>query len=506
METILSNRNRTFLFFFLVAVIPRLIVWHRIPVDWNSDSYHHWQISYLSLKIGFPRLRMWDLNGCECYWGLVPHVVQAALLWAFSTTSILPYRALNVLLGGVNAYLVYLIGRNSFHREAGFYAGIFFAVYPIGAVFDAIAMQETLALCFALLSILLFRSRPGWSGLFLALAGQSRTEFWLVAIFFVAAVVLVERFSTGSQPFVLAWLGVTLVFCIFFRVWTLNPVYPLYWSLFNVFGGWTESGLGLPFHALMLRWIGEKLSVLSSKVTGLLILGSFAAFAIAFVYVLKRRLRNYHVSLFFLSVLVVFAPLFVTYYPKHIRSLLLMLRASMPIAALGSVLLYGLIFRAKTRLLRGNPRRLPVEAVLILATVLSFRYVVPAYDQFQADTLVAFAVADEAINFYEGGTIVCDNPTMNYRFVSKWCVGASDLLGNHYSPNYYGVTDPLEYARWFEKNNITLWIYAGIRAYQVWTVTNRNIPDLLVLKGEVYGVRIFAVDRAVLDWVLTSGG
>ena len=26
------------------------------------------QISYLSLRIGFSGWRLWDLNGCECFW------------------------------------------------------------------------------------------------------------------------------------------------------------------------------------------------------------------------------------------------------------------------------------------------------------------------------------------------------------------------------------------------------------------------------------------------------
>jgi len=116
---------------FSVAFAARLAVWRLIPVDWNSDSYHHWQISYLSLKVGFPRWRMWDLNGCELYWGMVPHLVQAVLLFALSTASIVPYRVLNLLLGSVNPCIVYLIGRDNFNREVGAYAGLLFALYPV---------------------------------------------------------------------------------------------------------------------------------------------------------------------------------------------------------------------------------------------------------------------------------------------------------------------------------------------------------------------------------------
>ena len=499
-----SRESWKFLLLFSVAVAARLAVWRLIPVDWNSDSYHHWQISYLSLRIGFPRGRMWDLNGCELYWGMVPHLVQAVLLWALSTASIVPYRALNVLLGGVNSYLVYLIGRDNFHGDVGLYAGLLFALYPVSVVFDTIAMQETMALFFALLSIHLFESRPGWSGFFLALACQSRIEYWLASIFFVLGVALVERFSTEIQSFVFSWLGVTIVFCTFFRNWTANPVYPLYWSLFNAFGGWKEGGLGLPFHVLMTRYAAEKLAAWSRKATGLLLLGSFATTSGVFLYTIRRRRENYHVHLFFFTALAVFGPLFVPYYPVYMKSMLLMLRESIPIAAFGCILLCHLVRRVKGSLLKGGMRRLPLELTLVAASLLSLGSIIPAYRPFQVDSQLAFSAADGAIEHYTGGTIVCDHPTMNYRFALRWRVRAKDLLGNHYSPHYYGVTEPLEYARWFARNNVTLWIHGGSRANPVYAVVSREMPGLLVLRDEAYGIRVFEVDRDVLEGILAG--
>jgi len=55
---------------FLVALLARLVVYRWIPVDWNSDSYHHWLISYLTLHIGLGEGRLWDLLGCDYYWGM----------------------------------------------------------------------------------------------------------------------------------------------------------------------------------------------------------------------------------------------------------------------------------------------------------------------------------------------------------------------------------------------------------------------------------------------------
>ncbi|UCH57744.1 MAG: hypothetical protein JSV18_02200 [Candidatus Bathyarchaeota archaeon] len=504
--TIMTRPRYTLLFFFSIALIPRLLVWTIIPIDWNSDSYHHWQISYLTLKIGLKQGRLWDLNGCEFYWGVVPHLVQAFILGALFTPSLLPYRLLNLMLGCVNSYLVYLIGRDNFYWEVGFYAGILFALYPVAAVFDVVALQETLALCLALLSIQLFKSRPGLSGILLALAAQSRTEFWLVSVFFVAGVVLIERLTMRVQPFVLGWLAVTSLFCALFRNWTSNPFYPLYWSLYNVFGGWTQRGRGLPFHTLMLNWISDKIQAWLAKATGQVLLGSMITLSGSFLHMLRRPWRRYHVYLFFLTVAVVFSPIFLTYYPSHGQSLLYMLRMSIPIAAFGSIPLALILYRLKMKLPTTWLRRLPLELTLLILAVNSFCYLVPSYSRFQEGTIIAFEVADAAYKHYAGGTLVCDNPTMNYRFVTRWRLKATSLLGNHYSPHYYGVSSPIRYAEWFKRNNITLWLHTGSRSHPVWAVTSRDLPGLLMLKEEAHGVRVYEVDQELLDELLMSRG
>jgi hypothetical protein len=494
---ILTNRRYTFLFFWSIATAARLMVWAALPLDWNSDSFHHWQISFWTLKVGLLRGRMWDLNGCEYYWGVVPHLVQASVLGILFTSSILPLRALNMMLGGVNAYLVFLIGRNNVSWRVGLYAGLMFALYPVAAIFDIIAMQETLALMFALVSVHTFRSHPWVSGVFLALACQSRIEFWLVSIIFISCVALVHRLSERVLPFIISWIVVTLAFCLLFRVWTSNPVYPLYWSLYNVFGGWTPEGYGQPIQALMLRYVSAKLAAWVGKPTGL----SLIAAGFSFLYVLIRQLRGGrrgHILLFFSIVLIVFAPLFVTYYPGQISNLLLMLRMSIPIFALGSVLLVTLLLKAQLRLLGGRLKALHLEKVTVVLVILSYVYFIPAYDRFQVDPASAFEAADGAMAHYRGGTVICDYPTMNYRFVSHWGLDASSVLGNHYAPHYYGVTDPVEFARWFHANNVTLWINAGSRALPVLRIVSQGFPGLLVKRGEVNGVEIYEVDNELL--------
>ena len=93
---------------------------------------------------------------------------------------------------------------------------------------------------------------------------------------------------------------------------------------------------------------------------------------------------------------------------------------------------------------------------------------------------------------------------MNYRLASRWKIEAEDLLGNHYSPYYYGVSDPVRYAEWFKGNNVTLWIYTGSRSYHVWAGVSMEIPDLLVLKEIINEVRVYEVDHTALEEFLAG--
>jgi len=502
--SILSDPRYTFLFFLAIGVIPRIVALYLIPVDWNPDSYHHWQISFLTLRMGLREGRLWDLNGCEFYWGVIPHLVQALLQWILGTPSIVPYRALNIILGGVNTYLVYLIGRDNVYWKVGMFASVFFALFPIGIVFDIVAMQETLALSFALLSLHYFNSKPGRAGIFLALAAQSRTEFWLVSMIFVICAVTIERGSERAVVFTLSWFIVMGIFCFLYRLWTSNPFYPLYWSLFNVFGGWTERGRGLPLPRLMLQWLSYRMQSWPSRASGQILLGSAVTLTGSLVQMLRRPRKGYHLVLFFLVSTVVFGPLFLPYYPEQGKHLLYMLRMSLPIAASGAVLLFALVYRTRIRRLNGALRNVDLGLILTTLLVIPGMGLIPSYTRFQEETNRAFSAADDAYSHYEGGTIVCDHPTMNYRLVTRWGVGATELLGNHYSPHYYGISNPQRYAEWLAKHNVTLWLYSGNRAYPVWAVVSKETPGLLVYLGESHGTKIYEVNRTLIEELLTG--
>ncbi len=495
--------SRASLVVLVAALTARLAVWLFIPLDWNWDSYHHWQISYLSLRIGFSGWRLWDLNGCEYFWGMVPHLVQSALMGVLGTSSLLPYRILNTALGGLNSVLVCGIGERFYSKNTGLVSGLLFAVFPVAAVFDAVAMQDTLALTFLRVSLLSFRENPFWSGTALALAGHSRIELMAVGFIVLFGYCLRERLYTESLPYVVGWLLVMMVFGFHLYAQTGNPLYPLYMSLYNVFGGWEPGNQGKTFLGLMSRWVLWKLSVWPRKPTGLIILSLGVSAAIMVPRMARRKWKRYQPQLYLLASAAVLTPIFLTYLGADRDSLLIMLRMVTSVVALG---LPVAVHFSHTSLLKPFPELdlKPVHMVAALFLV-SYLWFLPAYVGFQAYTEEAFVSADTVHGLYGGGTIGCDYPTINYRLVHVWGVEPGALLGNHYSPQYYGVDEPLAYAEWLKQNDVTIWLKTDFRGEPVLDVVQTNYPDLFErLYGEGYTV-VYGVDQGRLESILGGG-
>ena len=400
----LEQRKQSLLVF-LIAFGSRLFIWWVIPVDWNWDSYHHWQISYYSLKIGFQQIRLWDLNGCEYYWGMVPHIIQAVLLGALSTSSILPYRLLNTFLGCINSVLVHENGATYFTRKTGLISGLAFAVFPIAAIFDVLAMQDTVGLTFLLASLYMMERRPFWSGVALALAGQSRTEYLLVGFLILIVYGFRERLRTESLPFILGWISITMIFSIHIFTVTGNPIYPLYVNLWNIFGGFNTENRGRSFSYLMYNWVIWKLRVWPTKPTGWFIIGSALAMIASMAAIVRRRWVTYQPQLYFITSLAVLSPIFVTYIGSDSYSFLIMLRMINPIVALLSPLMFHGI---ESFLIKSNYMGfdLTVKTLIVMGLIFSYPFFVPFYSQLQQRTIEDFTVSDVVLSHYKTGTII----------------------------------------------------------------------------------------------------
>ncbi|MCW4012156.1 MAG: glycosyltransferase family 39 protein [Candidatus Bathyarchaeota archaeon] len=477
----------------LVALFFRLLVYWLIPVDWNSDSYHHWLISYLTLHIGLREGRLWDLLGCDYYWGMIPHLVQAGLLWVFRSSSIEYIRLFNVLVGSLNAVLVFLVAQRYYGWENAVWSGVCFAVFPVSLVFDSIGMQDTLALMFVLGSLYFMRTRFFWGGLLLGLACHTRVEYTLVSLLVLGGFVLRERLFTDSQPYLLGWFVGWGVPSVHIWVQTGNPVYPLYWSLYSVFGGYTSKFRGLPFVDVFFGWLGSRVGVWGGSLFGWLIIGCGLAGLLLIPWMAYRRWFRYEPLLYWVSCLMVMAPLFLPYFGGERRYLLMMIRFLVPIVALGLPVLFHFV------------RRFQFGWCLLVGTLgiffLGSVFVVPLYGGLQGTVVDEFGVADRVAGVYVGGVVVCDLPSTVYRLVDVYGVEPDCLLSNLYGPHYYGVDDPLEYLRWLKDEDVSVWCYFGDRGDPVWSAVEGYSGVFLVVWGEPRA-GVYIVDQVVIDDVL----
>ncbi len=496
------TRYRNELTIFTIAVSVRLITWILIPIDWNWDSYHHWQISYLSLHIGFKQGRLWDLNGCEYIWGIFPHLIQSILLFVLDTSTILPYRLFNLLSGSVNTVLVYKIGNHFYNTKIGIQSGILYAIFPIAAIFDIIAMQDTIAITFLLSSLYLIKDYPFWSGILLALSGQSRVELFLVGILILLGYILRERVSTSSQPFIIGYSVILFIFGLHLYNQTGNPIYPLSYSFYNIFGGFIPENRDIPFTVLMLRWLYWKLSVWPKKFTGIMILSAAIGMTFIVPYMAWKKWSKYQPILYTITTLSVLSPIFLTYVGSDFESLLIMLRMINPIIALFIPLILNIIYSR----LDNSPIVIKnyILYLLIIILIGSFCFFIPHYSSFQQKAAEAYSVADKIHEHYAEGTIVSDYPTINYKLIQKYNIYPRNIIGNHYSPDYYGINDPFEYALWLDINEVTLWIYWDERAKPVWDVISKYYPELFVLKERLPAADIYTVDQTILKEILEN--
>lgn len=221
-----------------------------------------------------------------------------------------------------------------------------------------------------------------------------------------------------------------------------------------------------------------------------------------FLKSLREKPLRYYISLFFFSSTVIFSPLFITYLPDYPELFLYMFRMSIPLAAFGLNILIHKILVWRSGISSEALSKLPYTGVLLIAVIASNWYFVPAYSKFQVVTSKDYAVADFVMEYYAGGVIICDDPTMNYRFVETHRLNTSVLLSNHYSPHRYGLNDPVSYASWFHDHNITLWMHTSGRSEPVWR--DIGMTKLLSYRGEIHGCRIYSVNFTCVNELLLN--
>lgn len=450
---------------FLAALLPRLIVLFFVTdpqnpgLGWYGDTFHHWQIAYLSKEIGFSEgfLRLWDLKGLEFFWGLLHPMVLIGLFRLTDSVSIVIPRLVSSVGASISLALFYLLLRRHFGGRIAA-AGVLLAVVnPVGIFSDSIGMQEPLGLVFLLGGMLLWPKNSFWTGAAFGIAGMVRAEYWIFGAGLMLAGLITRQRLERKLMLAVGWLIPSLLYARYLSVWTDNPIYPVYWNfLGNAAGEWMIEAPLTP-DRLIARWTARIV----------LLAAAYAA-----LRVLKRRSGH---SLFvllglgniiFLGLMWGFSSYIHGFIPRFIYDRLMVV----PYIYLGIFLSIAVFRYFSGGDEPGNPRRAWV-AIGAVALAIQFAWIplMGYYDGIRPLWEQEKELADQIASKYEGGNIAFPEgrSALTYALVQYHDIPARAFQSQMYDPFAYIEGDPFQewdqnrqaVADWFSRMDIRLLVY-----------------------------------------------
>ena len=457
----------------VTAFIIRLVALSFVtPIDFRWESYHYWQIAFYTLRIGIGYGRMWDLGGMEYFWGPLPILAQSFLLYVLGTTSMLPFRVLNGIIGSITVYLVYVLGRRHFKDVAGLLAAVMATLCPLLIFNSVIGMEETMGVFFIALALTFFNRQNYLFGLFLGLASLCRIEFWPLSIGLCTSYLIFGKNSTGLVESIIGWLTPMVPYFVHVRGTTGDPFYAFYWNFIgNIAGVWTP-------------WYVDPIV---RTLFGAVLVGSIAGLLLLFKY--RGKVQEYMLYALFLGFLAYhgltyviggFAPLFDRFFVLD--------------ATVGFILVGRYVARV--------PHSKAVGTAICILVASSMVYATPYYASLQSDILGLYRIADAVGPAYGGGTILCDMPMITYRLVDHWHISYERILGTLYMP----LEDLKEALSWLRSNNASWIVVAEPKAQKVIAFFHHALDGefdkLFRLHYSFSGAELYKIDEAYVEEIL----
>lgn len=471
-NNILRRENIYLLLIFLVAIATRFFILFANDTQspgWYDDTFHHWQIAYLTKTVGFKHgfLRLWDLKGMEYFWGLLHPLVLIAIFTLTGSVDIIVVRMLSIVSGSLVIVFIFILLRRYFNFASALGAAMFAIFMPVVWYSDTVGMQEPLGLVLILGALLLWPRKGFLSGLLLALAGMVRAEYWLFGIGLVGAITLSKEKFDDKMVLFIGWLLPTLLYAKYLLDRTGNAIYPIYWNfLASVKGEWFAD-VALPPGALQAQLVARII---------------FAVGVIGALAVLVRRPRYYLLFLlgfgnvFFLGFMLGFSAYIKGYVPRFWIDRLF----SWPYTFLGILLSVFLLYWIPSKV-RQRTTSLVFGWLVLIAVLLSSqvswgmieKYASEGRSRYQGERELAEKVA----SFYSGGKILIpeDRPPFVYFLVSEQGIKGPDLLGQMFDPFFYFEGDTSsswpekkkEVLNWLKDNDVRLMVvYQDRERYQ----------------------------------------
>lgn len=410
---------------------------------WYEDTYHHWQVAYLSYQIGFKQsyLRLWDLKGMEYFWGLLHPLVLGALMSLFRTSSIIVARLLSSFCGSLSLGLVFLIVERFFGWKAALAASLIGIINPVGIYSDASGMQEPLGILMFLTGLYFWPIRAVLTGVFFMLAGMVRAEYWLLALGLTMVIFLTKEKFERKILYLFGFGSLMLFYLKYLLDKTGNAIYPMYWNFMGNMKG---------------EWQAKVLPNLSQQIVQKIYIGVLISVAIYGVWLVLKRPKYF---LFFslglgnwaiLGLSVGLSKYLLSYLPRFWVDRIMIL----PYLFLGiwfSVLVFQ-IFKKGWFSILGWLLVIGVIGGSLFAWRPIWYWRLMTGREWENKKALAEAVA----KYYQGGRILFfeNHPATTYWLIYNCHIKAENLVSQMYDPYYYLPKDP--YENWGENRKVVL--------------------------------------------------
>ncbi len=427
---------------------------------WFGDSYHHWQIGYLTKEIGLHQgfLRVWDLKGMDLFWGLLHPLVLAFLFTITGNSSMWMVRAITSAAGACSVVLIYLLGKKYWNEKVGIAAAVFTACCSVIIFNDATGMVEPLGIPFLLGGIYYWPRKSFLAGIFLGIAMMTRSEFWVFSVGLVAAFIIFDRLVQTDKKVLLIFglLIILLPYMKYLLDYTGNPVYPLYQNVNkNIQGEW-QYKQALDSKDLFGQFAFRVITAIT-------------VFGIGLTLWRKPRAWQWHLmglgNWLFLGLTFGFSE-YIKSWADYVWVVRFMLYPYTFLCIAFSAFLFYYI-PTKIKLLNNIFGTL-LSCIVLLgaigATQLAWPEIFKYYNPTQPTWENVKVVSKDLIQDYKGGGLLMieGNPDITYALVHEEGVQGKDLVSQMYDPYYYFEQNGLDpYANWnqvdpFNKQGMTV--------------------------------------------------
>jgi hypothetical protein len=418
---------------------------------WFGDSYHHWQIGYLTKEIGLSQgfLRVWDLKGMDLFWGLLHPLVLAFLFKITGDQSMGLARSVTCFSGAISVVLIYLLGKKYWNSYVGLAAALFTACCSVIIFNDATGMIEPLGIPFLLGGIYCWPKRPFIGGILLGVAMLTRSEFWIFSLGLTAAFIIWDRIIHMDKK-VLLILGVLAVLVPYMKYlldYTSNPIYPFYQNFrTNIKGDW------------QFKKVLDPADLQGQFIFRVILVITLLAIAIT----LWRRPRGWQLFLFGLGNWLFLALTFgVSAYIKSWADYVWVVRFMLfPYTFLG-IFISVVLFAYMSDHLSGVVKGIYLTIAAIFMTVIIgltqfawieiYKYYVPTNKTWES----VKEITTKVIKPYQGGKILMPegNPDITYALVQYHQIEGKNMVSQMYDPYFYYEEQQVDpYANWQGKN------------------------------------------------------